>query len=400
MEKFNTHFLMSHEEVKEYVTQKLNLFSADAELEIKEVGDGNINYVFIVEEIATKKSVVVKQADVLLRSSGRPLDINRNKIEADILKIQYDLVPEFIPEIYHYDEKMAALTMEDISIYKNLRYELEEKRTFPKLADEISTFLVETLLSTTDLVWDRKDKKTQVKNFVNIDMCDISEDLVFTEPYNDYKKQNVIIEENQSFVETFIYHNEALLAEVATLRNNYMNNAQALVHGDLHSGSIFVNQDGMKVIDPEFAFYGPMGYDIGNVIGNLFFPLAKNEFFDQDVTFSEWLMATIEAIYNQVNEKMVKAYEEKVTLSIYQTDAFKTKFIKDIMADTLGYAGTEIIRRVIGDSKVKEVSNAPLGQERVAMERCLLKLGIDLILHRDEFRSGEELVRAFKLAKA
>ena len=400
MEKFNTHFLMSHEEVKEYVTQKLNLFSADAELEIKEVGDGNINYVFIVEEIATKKSVVVKQADVLLRSSGRPLDINRNKIEADILKIQYDLVPEFIPEIYHYDEKMAALTMEDISIYKNLRYELEEKRTFPKLADEISTFLVETLLSTTDLVWDRKDKKTQVKNFVNIDMCDISEDLVFTEPYNDYKKQNVIIEENQSFVEAFIYHNEALLAEVATLRNNYMNNAQALVHGDLHSGSIFVNQDGMKVIDPEFAFYGPMGYDIGNVIGNLFFPLAKNEFFDQDATFSEWLMATIEAIYDQVNEKMVKAYEEKVTLSIYQTDAFRTKFIKDIMADTLGYAGTEIIRRVIGDSKVKEVSNAPLGQERVAMERCLLKLGIDLILHRNEFRSGEELVRAFKLAKA
>ncbi len=31
----------------------------------------------------------------------------------------------------------------------------------------------------------------------------------------------------------------------------------------------------MKVIDPEFSFYGPMGYDIGNVIGNLFFPFDK-----------------------------------------------------------------------------------------------------------------------------
>lgn len=49
-----------------------------------------------------------------------------------------------------------------------------------------------------------------------------------------------------------------------------MNNAQALIHGDLHSGSIFINEKGIKVIDPEFAFYGPMGYDIGNVIGNLF----------------------------------------------------------------------------------------------------------------------------------
>jgi 5-methylthioribose kinase len=43
-----------------------------------------------------------------------------------------------------------------------------------------------------------------------------------------------------------------------------MNNAQALIHGDLHTGSILIKEDSMKVIDPEFAFYGPMGYDIGN----------------------------------------------------------------------------------------------------------------------------------------
>ncbi len=48
-----------------------------------------------------------------------------------------------------------------------------------------------------------------------------------------------------------------------------MNNAQALLHGDLHTGSIFVNQDSTKVIDPEFAFYGPMAYDIGALIANL-----------------------------------------------------------------------------------------------------------------------------------
>ena len=34
-----------------------------------------------------------------------------------------------------------------------------------------------------------------------------------------------------------------------------MNNAQALLHGDLHTGSIFANEQGVKVIDPEFAFY-------------------------------------------------------------------------------------------------------------------------------------------------
>ncbi|MGX7059523.1 S-methyl-5-thioribose kinase [Vagococcus humatus] len=397
MKKFDQHFLMSHEDIKEYVTDYLKLFSSQESLEVYEIGDGNINYVFKVIDTTTQKSVVVKQADVLLRSSGRPLDISRNKIEADILNIQYQLVPEFIPEIFYYDEKMAALTMEDISDFKNLRYELMAGKIFPHFAEEISTFLVETLLSTTDLCWERHEKKQLVKNFTNIDMCDISEDLVFTEPYNNYKNQNVILEENQNFVEEHIYRNEALISQVADLRNNYMNNAQALVHGDLHSGSIFVNQEGMKVIDPEFAFYGPMGYDIGNVIGNLFFPLAKAMFYQEEDSFVEWLTETISNIYDQVTVKLKKGLEEKVSCSLYQSEEFQTRYVKEVMADTLGYAGTEIIRRVIGDSKVKEVSEAPLGEARVKMERALLKLGIECILNRYDITDGKELISRFTL---
>ena len=391
-EKFSQHFLMSGEDVKAYVFA-LGLFEKSEVLSVKEIGDGNINYVFMLKSETTGKSVVVKQADTLLRSSGRPLDINRNRIEADILTMQYDLVPEYIPEIYHYDEVMATLVMEDVSSFKNLRYELENKKSFPNLAEDISTFLVETLLSTTDLVWNRQDKKRLVQDFVNIEMCDISEDLVFTEPYNDYKKQNNILAENLSFVTENIYQNDKLIAEVAKLRNNYLNNAQALLHGDLHSGSIFVNQQGMKVIDPEFAFYGPMGYDIGNVIGNLFFPLIKNKYYEEDETFDKWLRETIVCIFDLVKEKLSASYDQKVTLSLYQNTAFKDNYLKEIMADSLGYAGTEIIRRTIGDSQVKEVKEAPVGETRIQMERSLLKLGEDLINRRYEVGSGEKLLR-------
>lgn len=45
--------------------------------------------------------------------------------------------------------------------------------------------------------------------------------------------------------------------------------AQALIHGDLHTGSVMVTTDSTQVIDPEFAFYGPMGFDIGAYLGNL-----------------------------------------------------------------------------------------------------------------------------------
>ncbi len=89
------------------------------------------------------------------------------------------------------------------------------------------------------------------------------------------RNKNIVTPGNEDFVRARLYEDEALHGEVAALRNGFMNNAQALIHGDLHSGSIFANEQGIKVIDPEFAFYGPMGYDIGNVIGNLFFRVGQ-----------------------------------------------------------------------------------------------------------------------------
>ena len=399
MGRFRTHFLMNHEEVKEYVLEQVDLFDEKVNLSVTEIGDGNINYVFLVKDLESGKSVVLKQADKVLRSSGRALDIERNKIEAEALILQYSLVPKYVPEIYAYDEIMAVLIMEDISAFKNLRYELENQLIFPKFADDISTFLVQTLLSTTDLILKPQIKKERVQQFINSDMCDISEDLVFTEPYNDYKNRNIISKENQKFVEKYLYQNEVLIGEVGKLRNNYMNNAQSLLHGDLHSGSIFINQEGMKVIDPEFAFYGPMGYDIGNVIGNLFFPLIKKEMYEGSSQFTQWLRETISQIIDLVKEKLIREFNKQVTLGIYLNSYFIENYIDEVISDTLGYAGTEIIRRTIGDARVREVATAPVGEKRVQMERNLLLLGSELILKRHEIKSGAKLLNLYDLIK-
>lgn len=399
MGRFRTHFLMNHEEVKEYVLEQVELFDEKVNLSVTEIGDGNINYVFLVKDLGSGKSVVLKQADKVLRSSGRALDIERNKIEAEALILQYSLVPKYLPEIYVYDEIMAVLIMEDISAFKNLRYELENQLIFPKFADDISTFLVQTLLSTTDLILKPQIKKERVRQFINSEMCDISEDLVFTEPYNDYKNRNIISKENQKFVEKYLYQNEVLIGEVGKLRNNYMNNAQSLLHGDLHSGSIFINQEGMKVIDPEFAFYGPMGYDIGNVIGNLFFPLIKKEMYEGSSQFTQWLRETISQIIDLVKEKLIREFNKQVTLDIYLNSYFIENYINEVISDTLGYAGTEIIRRTIGDARVREVATAPVGEKRVQMERNLLLLGSELILKRHEIKSGAELLNLYDLIK-
>lgn len=381
--KYQEHFLLDCDEVIFYVKEK-NLFSENADLTVKEIGDGNINYIFKVENKIDGKSIVLKQADKLLRSSGRPLDLTRSKIEANILRIENDLAPHFVPEIYFYDEIMCVLAMEDISEYKNLRTDLIAGKIFPNFADNISEFLSRTLLLTTDLFMNKFEKKKNVKEFINPELCDISECLVFTEPYDNNRNRNIITAGNEEFVENTLYKNEDLHFAILKLREKFMNYSQSLIHGDLHSGSIFINEKGIKIIDPEFSFYGPMAYDIGNVIGNLYFPLYRAKFFVEDSKkkeeFINWLEKCILDIPILFSKKCKLLWEKYSNDRLLKNKKFRDYYIENIIKDSLAYAGTEIIRRVVGDTKVLELTSLETSEKKLELERSLINKAISMII--------------------
>ncbi|MDD3214032.1 MAG: S-methyl-5-thioribose kinase, partial [Eubacteriales bacterium] len=266
MSRFDTYFLMKTPDVLEYVKEK-GYMPKDAELTTKEIGDGNLNYVFRVVDAKTGKSVIVKQAGVSLRISAEmKVSTDRNRIESLILQLQGKYAPGLVPEIYGYDTVMCACVMEDLSDHELMRYALMRHETFPRFAEDISTYMVNTLLQTTDVAMEHKAKKEMVKSFINPELCEITEDLVLTEPYNDCNHRNLVFPQNADFVKKELYEDQKLHLEIAKIKFDFMNNAQALIHGDLHTGSIFVKPDSTRVFDPEFAFYGPMGYDIGNIV--------------------------------------------------------------------------------------------------------------------------------------
>ena len=381
--KYQEHFLLDCDEVISYVKEK-NLFSENANLTVKEIGDGNINYIFKVENKIDGKSIVLKQADKLLRSSGRPLDLTRSKIEANILRIENNLAPHYVPEIYFYDEIMCVLAMEDISEYKNLRTELVAGKIFPNFADNISEFLSRTLLLTTDLFMNKFEKKKNVKEFINPELCDISECLVFTEPYDNNKNRNIITIGNEEFVENMLYKKEDLHFAILKLREKFMNYSQSLIHGDLHSGSIFINEKGIKIIDPEFSFYGPMAYDIGNVIGNLYFPLYRAKFFMEDSKkkeeFINWLEKCILDIPILFSEKCKLLWEKYSNDKLLKNKKFRDYYIENIVKDSLAYAGTEMIRRTVGDAKVLELTSLENSEKKLQLEKELISKAVSMIM--------------------
>jgi 5-methylthioribose kinase len=400
MKKFDEFFLMTTEDAKRYAVEVLGRFRPDEKTDCIEIGDGNINYVFKIWSEEDGHSVIVKQADKLLRCAGRPLDQYRNKIEAQILKLEGELAPGYVPEVYYYDEAMAAVSMEDISAYGNLRKELMAGHVYSHMAENFSTFMADTLLPTTDLVVAADEKKQRVKFFTNPELCEITERLVLTEPFCDaYRAENSFQPANADLVEEQLYRNTALQVEVAKLRERFMNNAQALIHGDLHSGSIFANADGIKVIDPEFAFYGPMGYDIGNLVGNLFFSwVNKLVTMPEETAQLTALEDTVRRTVDLTWEKMSAKYDELVEYPFYKIPAFKESYLSGVMADTFGYAGTEIIRRTVGSSKVMELNAVTDPAQRARMERILLNMGIRFVMERESLRTGDDAVAVFKTA--
>ena len=396
MDRFNEHFRMDEEAIKVYVAEKLKLFENIEDIKVSEIGDGNINYVFRAEDIKSKKSVVIKQADKLLRSSKRPLDVDRNRIEAEVLKFYGEVASDYVPKIYHYDEVMCALTMEDISEYENLRHGLMKKKIYKSFAEDITTFMVNTLISTMDIVMNPWKKKEDVKKYINVELCDITEKLVFTDPYTNHFGTNIVLDESSEFVKKEIYDDEELVFEAGKLKYKFMNNPQSLLHGDLHSGSIFVTESKTKVIDPEFAFYGPIGYDLGNVVGNLFFSYIHSDIVMSDEVekraYLNYLETTIADIIDKFTEKFVSAYDEKVIDPMAKNPLYKKWMIASILEDAAGMAGTEIIRRTIGDSKVKEIESIGSIEDRVYMDKFLILLGKSLIKDRYKIKTGEDYV--------
>lgn len=394
MSVFNQYFLMKESDVILYVQEKIHFFEDDSILSCKEIGDGNLNYVFRISDAKSGRSVIVKQAGDQLRiSKEMTLTRDRGRIEANILKLQGKLCPGLVPEVYLYDGIMSAIIMQDMIGHTMMRTGLVNHEIYPKFAEQISTFLVNTLLLTSDVVMDHQQKKELVREFINPELCDITENLVFGEPMNDYHHRNDFLPEMADFIQENIYGDEALKAKVAELKFRFMNDAQSLIHGDLHTGSIFINQEHTFVFDPEFAFFGPMGYDIGNVLANLFFAYANGNATIEDSTkrkeFCSWCLRTMVEILDLFKEKFNKTYDQMVTDPSARSEEFKASYLRQILLDTAGYTGTECIRRIVGIAHNKDIILIDSLSDRVRVEKILLTFAKEAILHPEQFLDGE-----------
>ncbi|WP_031422080.1 S-methyl-5-thioribose kinase [Exiguobacterium sp. NG55] len=349
--------------------------------ECEEIGDGNLNLVFRIRQGET--SLIVKQALPYAKVVGEswPLTLDRSWIEQLALREFSKVVPQFVPDVLGSDRELAYTILEDLSSFEIVRTGFLKGESYPNLARHVGTFLGETLFATSDYANGPLVKKQIEKEYYNPELCDITEKLIFTDPYRD-ADSNQIEAALRPDVEQ-LWSDLALKIEVTKLKVGFVTKHEALLHGDLHTGSIFATRQETKIIDPEFAFYGPFGFDIGQIIAHLVFstyahPLKRFERFTEVLTVWETFEKTFRTRFTQAVEP-------------FNTVGFVDELLPSILSDAIGYAGCELIRRTVGLAGVADLETLP-DDLRIERKRHALELGTRLIKQRHQIQSIDQLI--------
>lgn len=210
---------------------------------IKEVGDGNLNLVFIVT--GDTGAVIVKQALPYVRLVGEswPLPLKRSFFEYHALKRQNARDPGMVPEVLFFDEAQAIVVMEFLTPHVILRRALIDGRKLPRIGRDLGLFVARTLFRGSDLSMVTREKKADVALFSdNVELCDITENLVFSDPYFEASLNRHTAPQLDPLVAE-LRADRDLKVEAQRLKHLFSSKAETLCHGDLHTGSVMVTDE-------------------------------------------------------------------------------------------------------------------------------------------------------------
>jgi 5-methylthioribose kinase len=377
---------------------------------VHEVGDGNLNLVFIVQGAAG--SVCVKQALPHVRVAGDswPMTLERAFFEASYYSAVAPYVGGLIPQIYHYDPELYCTVMECLSPHIILRQGLIAGRRYPNAARDIGEYIARACFSTSDFARPFEQKMDGIALFArNKELLRITVDLVFCDPYRSSERNRHTSPQLDAIVAD-LRGDSRLKAAAARFGQKFLNEVQALVHGDLHSGSVMVTEGDTRVIDPEFAFYGPMGFDLGAFLGNLLLSWYSQPGYataqDDRLAYQHWILEQTKAFWESFRSSFLALWAENahgdvLPLSMFSRpeeattlESARNTFVEGLFADMLGFGACKMIRRIVGFAHVIDFDWIQDAAVRARCEASALSMARTLLTQPAQFHSIEDVIDA------
>ena len=422
---------------------------SEREWSVEVRADGNINFVYLVRGPkgdggdgggngsgnGGNGGLCVKESLPYVRCVGEswPLSRDRCRIEAEALRLQHGFAPAHVPRVFHFDGGRSLIAMEYVPPPAVvLRHGIVAGSTYPKLAAHLATFLARTLFGTSLYAMDTRSFRDAVLRFTNPDLCALTEQVVFTDPY--YAAPLNRFTPGLEADALALRADAPAKAAALRLKALFATRCEALVHGDLHTGSVLVTQDASVVIDPEFLFAGPLAFDPAKVVGELLIPFfASDGLAAQDEAGAAggdgragqraWLLQTIVDVWEGFSRQFVELWTAaaaagsdggsgsgsgggdngsgggdngsgsgagdlvprdlvgpaapggSAALAAQQADAMRALF-----ADVVAVAGAVIVRRLVGVAHTADMDSIRDEEARAACERRALRFGRHLLV--------------------
>jgi 5-methylthioribose kinase len=378
--------LVTRDDVVDYLTGadlSSRLAATAAEIDVTEVTAGNMNRVFIAR--GPLGSLAVKQAPPWVQTVGPewPIDPNRIASEARAYAMLADLVPSSVPTVEPVDLDRFVLVMEDLSDLDVLRDLLVRQVAdtvagaepvaidFEALGAVVGRFSAELTLATSLVGLPADEHAALIDTAANPELCALTVDAVLDEPFrlNDH---NHWIAELDDEVRA-MYADTELLDAVDSVKQIFATRAEALIHGDLHSGSVMIGERNgaraIKIFDPEFSFVGPVGMDLGLFWANL--------------TIASIAAARVDAAHLAADRAsgiesswlaFVAAVTERWPRRLDAPDGLELDaWLERIHSDAWRFAGVEAVRRAAGYSHAADFTTLPAAAIPAAYAELLVR---------------------------
>jgi 5-methylthioribose kinase len=377
---------------------------------VQEVGDGNLNLVFIVE--GEGGSVCVKQALPYVRAAGPswPMSLDRAFYENAYFQAVAPYVGNLIPKIHHYDQNLYCTVMERLSPHIILRHGLMAGHRYPGLARDMGEYVARAGFFTSDFAWPFEKKMHGAALFAgNKALVRITVDLVFADPYR-ISERNRHTSPQLDHIVADMRRDGPLKVAAAGFAEKFLTQTQALLHGDLHSGSVMVTDADTRVIDPEFACYGPIGFDLGAFFGNLLLSWYSQPGHaagrGAQEAYQEWILAQARTFWETFRTRFLALWAEHGEGDLFPTALFASAeeaialreargaFVDSVFTDMLGFAACKMLRRIVGFAHVIDFDRIPDANVRAWCETGALAMARLLLTHPEQFRSLEDVFDA------
>lgn len=261
-------FILNANEPKElaaYLQKQQWLGLDETIVSLTKPGEGNMNYVLRVD--TGKRTFIVKQSRAYVEKYPQVAAPEKRVVTESAFYEKISTkkaVQKFMPKLIGVDVKNNLMVIEDLgkandfTVLYDLQHQLKEAE------------LIELLNYLNGL--NGSFQKTIIDDeLANLELRKLNHEHIFHYPFMEANGFDLnTIQDGLQELALPYKKDTRLKQQISLLGSLYLSNGKYLLHGDYYPGSWLKTIDGVKIIDPEFCYYGSREFDLGVLMAHLY----------------------------------------------------------------------------------------------------------------------------------